>query len=104
MVTVPECRIRHDESNTNIKTFQDLLDAGSPRMEGENVEYLRGFTHGMHFLLQALEGRMTGCADAWDVSQALDEYRALVEQYRGGSDLQPPAPAPSEFTLADVAW
>lgn len=52
-------------------------------MEGERTEYLRGFVHGMHFLLLALQGRlMAGTMTREEVGQLFDEYFALVEDYR----------------------
>jgi hypothetical protein len=58
---------------------------------GENEDYLRGFVHGMHFVLLALEGRLTARdATREDVRQALDEYQAMVGEYRA---MLEPAPA-----------
>jgi hypothetical protein len=52
-------------------------------MDGERTEYLRGFVHGMHFLLLALDGRLrSGHLTREDVEALLEEYYLLVEDYR----------------------
>lgn len=52
-------------------------------MEAERTEYLRGFVHGMHFLLLALQGRlMSGTLTRDEVAKLFEEYYALVEDYR----------------------
>lgn len=52
-------------------------------MKTERTEYLRGFVHGMHFLLLALHGRLTAQPLAPAQIQALlEEYYRLVEDYR----------------------
>lgn len=52
-------------------------------MDGERTEYLRGFVHGMHFLLLAFDGRlMAPDLTREQVRHMLDEYYQLVEDYR----------------------
>lgn len=52
-------------------------------MNGERTEYLRGFVHGMHFLLLALDGRLrSGQLSRSEVAALLEEYYRLVEDYR----------------------
>jgi len=52
-------------------------------MEEERTTYLRGFVHGMHFLLLALEGRLTTKPlPPAEVRALLDEYHRVVEDYR----------------------
>jgi hypothetical protein len=52
-------------------------------MDGERPEYLRGFVHGMHFLLLALQGRLTaGPMRPEEVRRVFEEYYQLVEDYR----------------------
>lgn len=52
-------------------------------MDGSRTEYLRGFVHGMHFLLLALHGRLTsGSLSRREVAGVLEEYHRLVEEFR----------------------
>jgi len=52
-------------------------------LNGERTEYLRGFVHGMHFLLLALDGRLrSGQLSRSEVAALLEEYYRLVEDYR----------------------
>jgi hypothetical protein len=52
-------------------------------MQQERTEYLRGFVHGMHFLLLALQGRLTGGAmTPAQVQAVFEEYHRVVEDYR----------------------
>ena len=52
-------------------------------MDGNDANYLRGFVHGMHFLLLALDGRvMAEPLTKEGLRALLDEYYLLVEDYR----------------------
>lgn len=52
-------------------------------MDLEHTAYLRGFVHGLHFLLLALDGRLTARPLAREeVRSVLDEYYRVVEHYR----------------------
>jgi hypothetical protein len=52
--------------------------------DGTSPAYLRGFVHGMHFLLLALHGRLTGkpVLTREEVEVVLAEYYRMVEDYR----------------------
>jgi hypothetical protein len=54
-------------------------------MGDESAEYLRGFVHGMHFILLALDGRLTHKQlTPADVRRVLAEYYAMVADQRAG--------------------
>jgi hypothetical protein len=58
--------------------------------------YLRGFVHGMHFLLLALHGRLTSRPlDRAEIEGILEEYYRMVEDYRDRFE----APAATQVAL-----
>ncbi|HEV8360273.1 MAG TPA: hypothetical protein VGR28_07460 [Candidatus Thermoplasmatota archaeon] len=51
--------------------------------DGQSPAYLRGFVHGMHFLLLALHGRLTAKPlTREEVEVVLAEYYRMVDDYR----------------------
>lgn len=58
--------------------------------------YLRGFVHGMHFLLLALHGRVaTRPMKPEEIQAVLEEYYRMVEDYRDTLE----APAATSIAL-----
>lgn len=69
----------------------------------ESGDYLRGFVHGMHFVLLALEGRLTsGTLTREQAEKVFAEYHAMVADYRASADAAAgkPQPAPRAGALA----
>lgn len=66
-------------------------------MDVGQVPYQRGFVHGMHFLLLALEGRLSsGKLSAEEVRAAFEEYYLIVEDFRDRFE----APAATKVALS----